>query len=94
MISEELRETILDYLGHTSAFVKQAQALIRNEAGETPLPGAGIPFPGPYAAHYAMRGLQEFLLKAGYDPGPMDGVWGPRTAAALRAYLEPLGFIR
>jgi peptidoglycan hydrolase-like protein with peptidoglycan-binding domain len=94
MISEELRETILDYLGHTSAFVKQAQALIRKEAGETPPPRPGIAFPGPYAAHYAMRALQEFLLKEGYDPGPADGVWGPRVAAALRAYLEQLGFIQ
>lgn len=29
-----------------------------------------------------IRAYQEALKDLGYDPGPLDGVWGPRTAAA------------
>src|SRR6185312_9693912 len=28
-------------------------------------------------------GLQNDLQRAGYDPGPIDGVYGPETAAAV-----------
>jgi hypothetical protein len=34
-----------------------------------------------------VRELQEALIKAGYDPGPVDGVFGPRTKTALRKYV-------
>ncbi|HEY9906549.1 MAG TPA: peptidoglycan-binding domain-containing protein [Thermosynechococcaceae cyanobacterium] len=27
--------------------------------------------------------LQQHLVNRGFDPGPVDGVWGPRTQAAL-----------
>ena len=27
--------------------------------------------------------VQEKLKDKGFDPGPADGVWGPRTASAL-----------
>jgi hypothetical protein len=37
------------------------------------------------AAH--VRELQEALAQAGYDPGPVDGILGPRTKAALRKYV-------
>ncbi|MGP6087731.1 peptidoglycan-binding domain-containing protein [Antarctobacter jejuensis] len=32
--------------------------------------------------------VQGQLAALGFDPGPMDGLSGPRTRAALRAYLE------
>lgn len=32
-----------------------------------------------------VKQLQEFLKSRGYDPGPVDGVYGPRTVAAVRA---------
>lgn len=40
--------------------------------------------------------IQELLAARGYDPGPIDGMIGPRTAAAIRQYqeeadLEPTG---
>jgi len=34
-----------------------------------------------------VRELQEALQKSGYDPGPVDGIMGPRTKAALRKYV-------
>jgi hypothetical protein len=35
-----------------------------------------------------VRELQQSLAKAGYDPGPIDGIMGPRTKAALRKYMS------
>ena len=34
-----------------------------------------------------VRELQQALVTAGYDPGPIDGIFGPRTKAALRKYI-------
>jgi hyperosmotically inducible protein len=33
-----------------------------------------------------IRAAQEKLKEKGYDPGPIDGIWGPRTAAAVSEY--------
>jgi len=35
--------------------------------------------------------LQRELALRGYDPGPVDGVTGARTAAAIRAYQRDVG---
>lgn len=34
-----------------------------------------------------LRALQERLELLGFDPGRIDGIWGPRTARAYEAYL-------
>ena len=34
-----------------------------------------------------VREVQLALLAAGYDPGPIDGIMGPRTKSALRQYI-------
>ncbi|MDL2216979.1 hypothetical protein LJB81_04545 [Desulfovibrio sp. OttesenSCG-928-M14] len=31
---------------------------------------------------------QKFLTEQGYDPGPIDGVWGPRSAQAYQEYMS------
>ena len=36
----------------------------------------------------AVRGLQRRLIAAGFDPGEIDGRFGPRTEAAVRALQE------
>lgn len=33
----------------------------------------------------AVRELQEALIRHGVDPGPIDGIFGPRTEAAVRS---------
>ena len=40
-------------------------------------PGAGYPMGSP-----VVRSLQRLLAKAGSSPGPIDGLYGPRTEAA------------
>ena len=43
-----------------------------------------------HAAHAVgnagVRAAQEALEEKGFDPGPIDGIWGPRTAAAVSEY--------
>jgi peptidoglycan hydrolase-like protein with peptidoglycan-binding domain len=39
----------------------------------------------------AVTRAQEALKQAGHDPGPIDGVVGARTTAALRAYQQAQG---
>jgi hypothetical protein len=44
--------------------------------------------PGPAAESFAMpvAEVQAGLLRIGYDPGPVDGLIGPRTRSAVRAF--------
>lgn len=35
--------------------------------------------------------MQKMLKAAGFDPGPLDGKFGPRTEAALKAYQRATG---
>lgn len=34
---------------------------------------------------------QRLLTVLGYDTGPIDGIWGPKTATAIRAYQKEMG---
>jgi len=49
--------------------------------------------PGP-ARIRSVRDLQGALVALGFAPGPVDGVWGPRTAGALRAAFARWGVTR
>lgn len=43
------------------------------------------------ANHQDVAAMQQALKDKGYDPGPMDGVMGPRTKAALMEYQRAEG---
>jgi len=36
-----------------------------------------------------IKAIQTALRDAGFDPGPVDGLWGPRTQGAFTAALRP-----
>ncbi len=38
-----------------------------------------------------MATVQRYLAELGYDPGPVDGIGGPRTRAAIRRYQADAG---
>ena len=39
------------------------------------------------ASHTAIREAQSLLAELGYQPGPADGLWGPKTGVAFRSFL-------
>jgi|AGTN01.1.fsa_nt_gi Cell wall-associated hydrolases (invasion-associated proteins) len=40
----------------------------------------------PYMSGDDVRAVQQALVKAGYSPGGVDGAYGPKTEAAVKAY--------
>ena len=60
--------------------------------------GAGPPRRTGTWPRNIVRALQQRLLQLGLNPGPIDGIYGPRTAAAIRQFqimhgLDPDGRI-
>ena len=45
-----------------------------------------IPVSPPAPADQSVRQIQGILQERGYDPGPLDGVMGKKTKAALRQF--------
>jgi len=39
------------------------------------------------------RMFQDALTEKGFDPGPADGVWGPKTQAAVMKFQESAGLL-
>jgi type II secretory pathway predicted ATPase ExeA len=58
---------------------------------------ASQPLPAASAAHHGeprdalIRRLQERLLATGFDPGPIDGLYGPLTRQALSQFQKAYG---
>ena len=44
------------------------------------------------AQFHTIREAQELLQALGYEPGPIDGIWGERTVQAYQSYLRESGF--
>ena len=53
----------------------------------SPPPAAKAAVSGASARTSHVRQVQQALVAAGYDPGPIDGIMGPRTKSALRKYI-------
>ena len=47
--------------------------------------------PLPARAGTDVERMQQVLKENGHDPGPIDGVNGPRTVSALKAYQKAQG---
>lgn len=41
----------------------------------------------------SVRQIQQALKAAGFDPGPIDGIKGPKTLAAIRAFQKARGLV-
>jgi len=40
---------------------------------------------------YSTKGVQQALSDLGYDPGPIDGIMGPKTKSAIMAFQTDAG---
>jgi peptidoglycan hydrolase-like protein with peptidoglycan-binding domain len=45
----------------------------------------------PPVTQKLVRGVQQELKSEGFDPGPVDGVWGPKTSGAVREFQKAQG---
>jgi peptidoglycan hydrolase-like protein with peptidoglycan-binding domain len=73
-------------------------AAIENALGNPPTP----PTPPPSSSHPLLRNgstgsevryLQEALKKLGYDPGPIDGIFGSQTEKVVRSFQANKGLV-
>ncbi|MCP4397907.1 MAG: transporter substrate-binding domain-containing protein [bacterium] len=58
---------------------------IADQATTAPAGGTRTP------SHQAIRTIQERLTELGYQPGPIDGMWGKSTEAALKHFQQDQG---
>ena len=80
----------------TADDLAQAQDLARQwrpggDAAESATASKKTPSAAPKPPPEAIREAQALLKGLGYRPGPADGVWGPRTGEAYRAFLRDAG---
>lgn len=54
-------------------------------------PPAPAPLPGRPNPNFDVAEVQRALVLLGYDPGPVDGVMGPRTVAAIDTFARVRG---
>lgn len=57
-------------------------------AAATALPPAAAASPT-----YNVKWLQESLVQLGHNPGPIDGIMGPRTEQAISAFQAATGLV-
>lgn len=60
-------------------------------ANPLPLPPSAVGGPGRPVTPADVRSAQQGLSRMGFDPGPVDGVIGPRTRAAVERYQRSVG---
>jgi hypothetical protein len=74
-------------------------AFLRNELEPAKVPddfegGTSIaPSPSLQRALVTTREIQIALVELGYDPGVIDGISGPRTRAAVKAFQSDAGLV-
>ena len=94
-LSSEMRDKIAAQLA--PAQLARAQEMARNWRPESqPVPQVGPPprilTDGEvFGRSVALQGVQAKLAALGYDSGPVDGVMGPRTRAAIWAFEAVAG---
>jgi peptidoglycan hydrolase-like protein with peptidoglycan-binding domain len=72
------------------ADVEEGEAPEKGGAPAAAAPPAAPP-PAPPPSLGNLKGIQTALKKAGYDPGTIDGVNGPKTEAAVKKFQKDHG---
>ena len=79
----------------TSAQIAEAQSAARGFSARPAPPRSRPPVklarePEPTRGNLTQR-VQSMLGDLGYDPGPVDGIQGPRTKAAVEEFQQKVG---
>ena len=69
----------------------EQQALGAIAAPPPPLPPPKPQPPKPGTNHKRGKLIQSSLKEKGYDPGPLDGIIGPKTRSAMKAFQKAMG---
>lgn len=69
----------------------EADAIAKNQAGGTDTGKAASREATGMIPYGIVSDIQAILMMRGYDPGPLDGLHGPRTAEAIRRYQQRNG---
>lgn len=78
-----------DWVADVIATLPDATHVDTSPAGPKPYPGTTTRRASRATAR--VRDIQGELLNAGHDPGPLDGIFGSKTDAALRAFQQARG---
>lgn len=70
-----------EFLG-TPADLRSATTRAKSDLGE----GESVPYPFLGEESDRVRGVQERLLALGFDPGEIDGIYGPKTKLAVEGF--------
>src|SRR4029450_9013619 len=65
--------------------------LMRLDVRQLLSPGPSLTTQERRPSQEQIKAAQERLKAAGHDPGSVDGVWGPQTDSAVRAYQQQHG---
>ena len=86
--AQELSRELAAQIADSGDVMSQLEAAL---AEPTPVSVSGDPVHSSGPSHDAMRQAQSYLALLGYDTGPMDGLLGERTTAAVRQFQQDMG---
>ena len=75
----------------TSAQISEAQRLARAWRPRQRAASSAPPAPDFALTRQRIARIQRQLASLGYDPGPVDGIMGRKTRAAIRAFQTKIG---
>src|SRR4051812_39330598 len=73
------------------ASVTGVAAAAGNHAASSSLSAGHYAGASQQASDQQVRDVQQNLKQQGFNPGPVDGIMGPRTEQALRSYQQARG---
>jgi hypothetical protein len=87
-------------IGRLDPFELLEGAFLRGELEAAEVPdefegGRAVPGPSGETRRVLLstREIQAALVELGYDPGPIDGIWGRKTRSAVRAFQRDAGLV-
>lgn len=81
-----MAETTTDKVAHRTP-TAETKSTLKDELAYDSVGGEGSRV-STAASRARVMAMQQALKDSGFDPGPIDGTVGPRTAAALRRYQK------